>query len=332
MPGFWRKRVAPSVMVLGSALLMAACAGANEPATEAAMTHVRLPMGYIPNVQYAPFYVALEKGYFAKEGIDLELDYSYETDGVTLVGAGELPFSLASGEQVILARAQGLPVTSVFTWWQDYPVGVASPVEAGLLEPADLAGKRVGIPVLAGASFVGYQALMRAAGVAPASAELVVIGFHQVESLLAGQVDAVVIYANNEPIQLDSLGMPVEVIRVADYVSLASNGLITNETTARENPDLVSGMTRALQRGIQEVLDDPTEAFRTSMKYVEGLEQADQVVQRKILDASMTYWEAERIGYADPDAWENMNAVLLETGLIAKAVDVDQAYSNEFIP
>ena len=158
------------------------------------------------------------------------------------------------------------------------------------------------------------------------------IGFHQVESLLAGQVDAVVIYANNEPIQLDSLGMPVEVIRVADYVSLASNGLITNETTARENPDLVSGMTRALQRGIQEVLDDPTEAFRTSMKYVEGLEQADQVVQRQILDASMTYWEAERIGYADPDAWENMNAVLLETGLITKAVDVDQAYSNEFIP
>jgi NitT/TauT family transport system substrate-binding protein len=61
------------------------------------LTKIRLPMGYIANIQYAPFYVAVEKGYFRDANIELEFDYKYETDGVALVGAGELPFAVVSG-------------------------------------------------------------------------------------------------------------------------------------------------------------------------------------------------------------------------------------------
>ncbi len=323
------RAVAGLVGLLALAALSGAC---SPPPPPEAPRPIRLPMGYIPNVQYAPFYVALDKGYFLEEGIDLEFDYAFETDGVALVGAGELPFSLASGEQVLLARAQGLPVTYVYAWWQDYPVAVAAPVESGITTPADLVGKRIGIPVLGGASFIGYQALMRAAGVSPEAADLEVIGFNQVEALLAGQTDAVVVYANNEPIQLEHLGMPVNVVRVADYVTLSSNGLISNEMTLDSDPELVRGMLRALARGVEDVVDDPEAAYEICKRYIEGLEDADQAVQRQVLDASIEFWRSERAGWSDPQAWENMHDVLLQTGLLKAPVALEEAYSNDFLP
>ncbi|MEX0787526.1 MAG: ABC transporter substrate-binding protein, partial [Anaerolineales bacterium] len=232
---------------------LAACAVGVSPVPPAPtqLRPIRMPMGYIPNVQYAPFYVADQGGYFEEAGVRVEFDYALETDAVTRVGAGESLFALASGEQVLLARAQAIPAVYVMAWFQDFPVAVASPVGSGLRTPSDLRGKRIGIPGLFGASYIGYRALLDSAGLADEDVTLEVIGFEQVEALLTGQVDAVVVYANNEPIQLAARGMPVDLIRVSDYVELASNGLITNDATRTQDPDLVRRLVAAVVRGIE---------------------------------------------------------------------------------
>jgi NitT/TauT family transport system substrate-binding protein len=310
-------------IILSAAL--AACGGDSAPET---LTTIRLPMGYVADPQYAPFYVAVERGYFAEEGLALEFDYSFETDGIALVGANELPLSVASGEQVVLARAQGLPVVYVMQWWQRYPIAIASKTDAGITSPADLAGRNVGVPGFFGASYVGLVGLLSANGLTLDDIDANEIGFNQVESLVTGQSEAVVVYINNEPVQLRDRGEAIDVIDTADYIDLVSNGFLTNEQTIAENPELIQGFINAFMRGLEDTLADPDAAYEISKKYVEGLDDS----RRGVLEASLPLWQTEQLGRTDPASWQQTQDVLIEMGLLdGPLADLDEAFTNEFV-
>ena len=322
-----------AIFLLILAALIAACApqAPVEPAP-AELTPVRLPVGFIPNIQFAPLYVSIEKGYFREEGLDVSIDYSMENDNTVLVGADELQFAIVSGEQVLLARAQDLPIVYVTCWYRDFPVGIASLASEGIKTPEDLRGKKVGTPVLFGASFIGMQAILAAGGLSEQDITLDVIGFVQAEALAAGQEQAVVVYVTNEPVQLRSQGFEVDVLRVADYLQLVSNGLITNEKTLAENPELVRRIVRAMLRGIEDTVADPEGAYEISKKYVENLAQADQQAQMEVLRTSIELYQRQPWGASDPQAWENMQQVLLDIGLLKEPLELSKAYSNAYLP
>ena len=148
---------------------------------------------------------------------------------------------------------------------------------------------------------------------------------------MTDQVEAAVIYVVNEPTQLRALGYDVDVVPVSDYVQLASNGLISNETTIAENPDLIRNLARAILRGIEYTISNPEEAYDISEKYIENLADADEKVQRKVLENSIQFWKTDQPGFSNPKAWENMQNVLLDMGLLSEPLDLDQAFTNEFI-
>lgn len=316
-------------------LTLVACTPRAAATPTPGLTPVRLPLGYIPNVQFAPLYVALEKGYFREAGFDVTLDYSFETDATALVGAGDLQFAVVSGEQVLLARAQGLPVVYVMAWYQDYPVSVAALSDQGIRQIADLRGKRIGLPGPYGANYIGLRALLFAGGLKESDVTLDSIGFTQAEALATGRVQAAAVYTANEPVQLRARGYDVTELRVADYVQLTANGLITGEAYLRQNPDRVRAMVAAFLRGVQDTIADPDEAFAISKKYVEALANADaetQAIQMQVLRTSIELWRAERPGYSDPQAWENMQSVLLEMGLLSAPLDLPAAFTNAYLP
>ncbi len=315
--------------LLTLALILAACGGSASP-TPGPLREISLPMGYIPSVQFAPFYVAMKKGYFTQAGMNLTPDYSFETNGVNLVGANERPFAVVSGEQVLLARGQGLPVKYVMAWFQKFPVAVMAKADSGITKPADLQGKKIGTPSLDGANFVGLQALLASASVKTEDVTIQAIGFNQVPALSTGQVDAAVVYANNEPIRLTAQGEKYNTFNVGDYVSLAANGILSNETIIKQEPELVRGFVGALAHGISDTIANPDEAYKISKEYVLSIENDD--VEKKVLAATIEMWKADHIGYSDPAAWETMQKTLLDAKLLTQPQDLSQAYTNEFVP
>lgn len=310
--------------------MLAACAGAGA-STPATKTKVRLPMGFIANVQYAPFYMAVDKGYFAAEGIEIEFDYKFETDGVKLVGAGELPFAIVSGEQVVLARAQGLPVKYVAQWYRKYPIALFSLAEKGINSPADLKGKTVGLPGFFGATYVGWRAYLQANGMQESDVNAQEIGFTQAAAVQQGKVDAAVGYVVNEPIVLTQNGLKVTTVNIGKQVDMVANGLMTNEKTIKDNPALIKGMVKALLRGIDDTIKNPDEAMKVTAKFVEGF-KADDATQKAVLAAAIDIMIGPKLGVSDAAAWSNTQDILMTMGQVKEKTDVNTFFTNEFVP
>jgi NitT/TauT family transport system substrate-binding protein len=302
-------------------------------ASDAELTPITLFLGYIPNVQFAPVYVAIEQGFFRENGIALTIEHGFdETDGLTRIATNNLQFGMISGEQVLLARAQGAPVKYFFRWYQRFPVGVVVPKDSPIREPQDLKGKIVGVPGKFGASYFGLKALLNAAELEERDLrEVRAIGYDTAPIFCERQVDASVIYIANEPLQIAARCFEVDVIAISDYADLVSNGLVTNEKTIAERPELVRGMAEAYGRGLALTIANPDLAYQISRKFVEGLAE-DDPIQKQVLLRSIELWKAERLGESTDEAWRLTAETLVSMGLIDSIEGYQDAYTNEFLP
>lgn len=322
------------VLLTGCAPVPQAAPAVASPAAGQPLTPVTLAMGYIPSVQFAPFYVAQQKGYFTDAGLDVTFRYGFETDLLKLVGANELQFMIGSGEEVILGRSQGLPVRYVMRWYRKFPVVLFAKADKGIATPADLIGKQVGLPGLFGASYVGWEAILYASKLDATRVTLQSIGFTQASAISQDQVDAALDYIVNGPVQLRLAGQEVVVIPVSDFIDLPSNGIITNDKTIQERPELVRALVSALMRGLVDTLAAPDAAFEASLAAVPEAGGAQAPVNRAIFDESLKLWQADKaeLGLSDAQAWTNAAAFMKQMGLIQADVNPADLFTNEFVP
>jgi putative riboflavin transport system substrate-binding protein len=314
----------------------ATTAAASAPSGTAAvstgkpLTTVKVAFSYIPNVQFASFYVADAKGRFAAEGLKTEYDYGTTTDFMSLVARGERDFLDASGDEVALARAQGLPVVYVAAVYQQYPICIFAPKGKGLTDAQALTKLKIGLPGKFGSTYIGYKAILYANKIDEAKVNAQEIGFTQAQSVQAGKVDAAVGFTNNEPIQLKAMGIDVDLLNVATIYNLPSAGIVTNEKMLAEKPDVVRGFLRGLIAGMRDTQAEPQGAFAEVLKVVpEAAKTAD--IQQQVLAATIALsGDPAKYGQIDPAAWTRMATFMKETALVKGDPKPEEMYTTKF--
>ena len=250
------------------------------------LTDERILLTFVPNVQFAPFYVGIQHDIFSAAGFDVTLEHLQEPEVLDLIAVGQANYGIVSGEQVILARSRGRDVVYVFEWFQQYPVALVHGSDLDLSILSNLHGRRIGIPGRFGASYSGLTTLLNSAGLNESDIELDEIGFNAPEVFCLGAVDAAIVYANNEPLQIRNLAAAGEcgvleeiaVVMVASQVDLVSNGLIVNRDLLEAAPDQIASMVGALRDALRTTIDNPAAAYLASLPYVDTLARDDALL------------------------------------------------------
>ncbi|MBZ0289945.1 MAG: ABC transporter substrate-binding protein, partial [Anaerolineae bacterium] len=308
-----------TILLLLLLLTVTASGALAQDAAPVAQTEQSIFLTFVPNIQFSPFYVAVEKGYFSEGGITATIQYGEEPVGVDLIASNQLQFGSISGEEIIKARANGRPIVSVYEWFQQYPIGVVVPEGSGIESVADLAGKKVGIPGRFGASYNGLIALLAANALTENDIQLEPIGFNAPDVFCVGGVEAAVVYINNEPLQIedrikagecnDYTGVTVFPVSVA--ADMVSNGIATNEETIASNPDLVQAFVTGFDLGLRDVINNPAETYLLSAEYVENLPMTDDL--KVALEAAAAAQEEFLADDPSREAIAESRAALLES-------------------
>ncbi len=317
-------------------LLLSACGASSTTtgggnATPAPGTKsLSIGLGYIADIQFAPFYVAQSKGYYKAAGLNVTFNQGVVPDLIGSMVAGKSDFVFAGGDDTLQARNKNIKVVDVATVFQKYPVSLIVPASSGIKTLADLKGHTIGVPGAYGSTYIGLLALLYSAKLSLSDVKVQSIGFTQVAALAGHKVDAVMGYSNNEPLRLKSQGFAVRTFNVSDYQPLVSNGIVTTEDTFQKQPQLVRSFVQATLKGVKDVIADPSGAVTLSKPFIPGLTNTAQALT--ILNATIPTWQSDKQpGYNDSATWDSMATFMVAQKIISSGQDITQAYSNKSV-
>ncbi|ADV68495.1 ABC transporter substrate-binding protein [Deinococcus maricopensis] len=297
--------------------------------TASAQQNVTIGLGYLPNVQFAPFYAAQKEGYFRREGLNVTFKHGYVSELMPLLLQGKIDFVVGDAEDAILAHAQGAPVKYVMAMYQRVPVTVFSLGAKGITKPADLRGKTVGIPGAFGSSYFAFQALLDANNLTERDVKLAQIGFTQLDAVRSGRVDAAVGFVNNEPLQLRANGQKVNTLSVNAAYPMVGVGLITTEKNLQGF--LGRKVTRAAQQGVALTVRDPARAFRDSASFIGSGGGTLDVLKASTPLMTSAFTRANAVGFSDPATWTKAIAFLQKSKQVPAGVKATDFYTNSLL-
>jgi NitT/TauT family transport system substrate-binding protein len=318
-----------ALALVAAGLLLAACTSPSPTATASAgepLRPVTLLLGFRPDVQFAPFYVAQQEGYYADAGLDVSIEHRQAPDVQRLVADGQAQFGVADATDVMIARTNGIPVRYVSTLYQSFPVALIGASGTVPADPADLAGLAIGTPGPFGSSWHALLALLDAGGL---SADDISVReypqFNQVDGLSNGDVDLITGFRNNEPLQLEARGMSVELLTVDDVAPLPGPGVIVGDELLDADPELLRAFVDATAAAQAAVIADPEIGFAAAEATVPEIAE-DPELARSVLDATVELWAGDGFenGAIDEELWATGYETMERIGLIDGSVPLEE--------
>ena len=313
-------------------------AGSSAPPTATpAPVSLVVGLGFIPNVQFAPFYRAQQAGYYAEAGLIIEFQNRIDPDLITLVGQGSIDIGIADGTSVIPAVSQGIPIRYLATVYGRFPSIVFAKSSSGITGPADLAGRKLGIPGRYGSSWIMLQALLDSVGLSPDDLEIIDYpDFGQGSAVAQGAVDVATGFVNNEPVQLARTGEAVVVLAIDDTIALPGPGLIAGVSTLEAKADAVAAFIAATLRAMGEIEADPAIGLEAAIIAVPEI-GSDREGQAAVLAATIEAWSGTAqavggLGALDEAGWTDSVAFMTSLGLVPNPVTLDDLLRGDLVP
>ncbi len=298
---------------------------------------VVIGLTYVPNVQFAPVYVAGADEVFRASGVGASIRHHGADEGLfTALMAGDEDVTIASGDEVLQARAAGLDIVSIGSYYNTYPVVLLAKEDSGITSVQDLRGKKVGVPGEFGSNWFGLLAALELAEMEVGDIDVVSVGFTQAASLASGQVDAIVGFLNSEAVQLAELGVPVTVIPLAEEeVPLVGASIVTTRKWAEENPTMAQAVVDSITVGKERVIASPQHALEVTGEWDPNLSDAESRAHaNEMLLATAALWDegdGQATSLQDLELWQAMAPFLARSlDLDQDAMDVEGAVTNEY--
>ena len=297
---------------------------------QAVAVPIRVSLDFFANPNHIPLYVALDRGYYVDEGIEVDIFVpANPSDPVKLAAARAVEIALTPQINYLIARSEGLPLTAIGAL-VDHPLGgLLSLRDHGIEVLEDLTAKRIGY-ALAPLEPILWETVFECAGIDPSGFELINVGFNTMTALITGNVEAIGAFRNYEVLQLEELGYEPVFFPQEEYCVPT-----TYEILLVAHPDFVSernadaaAFLRALVRAIDWTIAHPTDALAL---FFERFPDLDDNLNRRSFESTLSLY-AVGAYHADVEVWGTMQAYLFENGLMVQEFPVDELYTDSLLP
>ena len=324
-----------------TSLTLAACTsgpgGMQSGASSQGASDVTIGLTYIPNIQFAPVYVADSQGLYNDAGVTATIRHHGSDEGLfTALLAGQENVVIASGDEAAVAASQGMDLVSIGQYYATFPGSVIVPASSSITSLADLAGKNIGIPGEYGSSYYATLAAIKAGGLQTSDVTISSIGYTQQAALAAGQVDAVVGFTNNDAVQMRLAGIDIREIPLdGASTPLVAASIITTREWAQAHPDQAQAVVSATTQAMNAIAAEPQVAIDVTAKWDTTLsDETSLAAANAVLAATVPLWlgdDAHADGVQDLATWSSMVSFLNSIGVLEGELDPNAIMSNDYV-